>query len=124
MPTRAGVEDSVTEDSVAGDAVAEGEVPRPRGAVEIDDLTEPLQLLRQANRQLERWGSVRRELQDMIKNRLADSEVGTVAGRPVVTWRGTWRSTVSQRQLKERHPGAAVDVTEEKWVRTFLLLDP
>lgn len=123
MPTSAVVEDSVTED-VTGDSVTEGEVPRPAGAVEIDDLTEPLRLLRQANRQLERWGSVRRELQDMIKGRLQDAEVGTVAGRPVVTWRGTWRSTVSQRLLKERHPDAAVDVTEEKWVRTFLVLDP
>jgi hypothetical protein len=114
MPTRAEVEDSVME----------GDIPRPRGAVEIDDLVEPLRLLRQAVRQLERWGSVRQELQDMIKNRLGDSEVGTVAGRPAVTWRGTWRSTMSQRLLKERHPDAAVDVTEEKWVRTFLLLDP
>lgn len=114
MPTSTGVEDSVTE----------GEVPRPTGAVEIDDLAEPLRLLRQANRQMERWGSVRRELQDMIKNRLGNSEVGTMAGRPVVTWRGTWRSSVSQRLLKERHPGAVVDVTEQKWVRTFLLLDP
>ncbi|MGH3760279.1 hypothetical protein [Actinophytocola sp.] len=92
--------------------------------MEIDDLAEPLRLLRQANRQMERWGSVRRELQDIIKGRLQDSEVGTVAGRPVVTWRGTWRSAVSQRLLKERHPEAAGDVTEEKWVRTSLLLDP
>lgn len=119
MPTRAGVEDSVT-----GDSVAEGELPRPRGAVGIDDLVEPLKLLRQANEQVEQWSLIRRELQEAIKNRLADSEVGTIAGEPVVTWRGTWRSTVSQRLVKERHPAIVDDVAERKWVRTFLLLDP
>ncbi|MGH3762948.1 hypothetical protein [Actinophytocola sp.] len=85
-------------------------------------MTEPLELLRQIDQQIEKLGLARRELRDSIKKRLADAEVGTVAGRPVVTWKIAKRVAVSHRLLVERYPEILPEVQDITTVRTFRAL--
>lgn len=113
MPT--GIDDQ-------GSAVAEGDVAGLAGPVALDDMTEPLELLRQIDQQIEKLGLARRELRDSIKKRLADAEVGTVSGRPVVTWKVAKRVAVSHRLLVERYPEILPEVQDITTVRTFRLL--
>lgn len=105
-----------------GSAVAEGDVAGLAGPVALDDMTEPLELLRQIDQQIEKLGLARRELRDSIKKRLADAEVGTVAGRPAVTWKVAKRVGVSHRLLVERYPEILPEVQDITTVRTFRVL--
>lgn len=89
----------------------------------MDDLAESVSLLRQVGTAMEKYTKLRNELQAAIKDRLGDAEVGTLAGRPAVSWKGTWRFAVSQKQLKELYPMIVPDVSELSWVRTFRVLD-
>lgn len=90
----------------------------------LDDLADSVRLLHQVSAELDRFTKMRDDLQAAIKDQLGDAEIGTVDGRPVVTWKGTWRLGVSQSQLKQRYPVIAADVCETSWVRRFRLLDP
>jgi predicted phage-related endonuclease len=95
----------------------------PEGEIPVDELSEHIELLRQVARKIEGLTSLRTELQSKIKNKLGDAETGTVAGRPVVTWKRTLRVAVSQKLLKERFPEIVSDVSDITEVRTFKVLD-
>jgi predicted phage-related endonuclease len=89
----------------------------------LDDLAAKVALLRQTNQKIAKYAKVQAELQHAIKARLGDMEVGTIAGRPVVTWKRTLRVAVSQKLLKQRYPEIASEVCDITEVRTFKVLD-
>ncbi len=95
----------------------------PSGEVALDTLIEHVELLRQVTHKIEGLTELRTELQNKIKNKLADAEVGTIAGHPVVTWKRTLRVAVSQKLLKELHPEIVDEVSDITEVRTFRVLD-
>ncbi|MFT7836945.1 hypothetical protein Q5530_12415 [Saccharothrix sp. BKS2] len=95
----------------------------PAESVELDDLTGHLELLRTIEDQLARLKRLRGDLQNTLKRRLGDIEVGTVNGVPMVTYRATLRIGLSQTLLKERYPQIVRECEEITSVRTFLLVD-
>jgi predicted phage-related endonuclease len=93
------------------------------GGVALDELAEHVDMLRQLTRKIEGLTELRAELQRKIKHKLGDAEIGTLRGRPAVTWKRTLRVAVSQKLVKRLYPeivGEVCDITE---VRTFKVLD-
>lgn len=89
----------------------------------LDDIAETVALLRKTGVKIAKFSKVQAELQRKIKARLADAEIGTIDGRPVVSWKRTLRVAVSQKLLKERYPDIVGDVSDISEVRTFKVLD-
>lgn len=89
----------------------------------LDDLAAKLALLRQTGEKIAKYTKLQADLQRAIKARLGDAEVGTIAGRPVVTWKRTLRVAVSQKLLKEHYPEVVSEVSDIREVRTFKVLD-
>ncbi|MGI8310700.1 hypothetical protein [Saccharopolyspora hattusasensis] len=91
-------------------------------SVAVDALAEYVSLLRQVQSKIENLSRMRSDLQDKIKNALGDAEIGTVAGRPVVSWKRTLRVALSQRLVKALHPEVIPECEEITEVRSFRLL--
>lgn len=91
--------------------------------IELDDLSEHLEILRQVQSRLGQLGELRSDLQRKIKARLGDVEIGTVGGLPAVTWKRTLRVALSQKLLKAQYPEVLHDCEEISEIRTFLLVD-
>lgn len=91
-------------------------------SVALDEFAEYVEMLRQVQRNLDHWGKLRVELQNKIKDELGDAEVGTLRGRPVVSWKRTLRVSLSQKLIKTLHPEVIGDCEEITEVRSFRLL--
>lgn len=89
----------------------------------LDDHDHMVDLLRDVQARLDLYGEMRKKVQNYLKDVLGTAEVGTLAGRPVVTWKSTMRIAVSQKLLKQRHPAIARECEDIIPVRTFKLLD-
>lgn len=50
---------------------------------------------------------------------LGDAEVGTLNGEKVVTWKGSTRTTLDSKALKEAHPALAKEFSKTATVRTL-----
>ncbi|MFE9747584.1 hypothetical protein ACFYOT_22000 [Saccharothrix saharensis] len=92
-------------------------------SIAVDDLASQLDLLRWVEDQLDGLKKFRADVQRAVKLRLGDSEVGTINGVPVVTYRKTLRITLSPRLVRELNPALARRCEEISEVRTFLLMD-
>jgi predicted phage-related endonuclease len=91
-------------------------------AAALDDMTEIVARLRRTNDKIAGLTKLQADLQRTIKARLGEVEIGTIAGRPVVTWKRTLRVAVSQKLLKERYPQIVRNVSDITEVRTFKVL--
>lgn len=58
-------------------------------------------------------------LKNIVKLALGAAEVGTVDGRPVVSWRGGSRERVDLKALKRDAPGLVEQYVERQTIRTF-----
>ncbi|CRK55461.1 hypothetical protein [Alloactinosynnema sp. L-07] len=92
-------------------------------AVALDAIAEQIALLRKTGEKIAKFTKIQSELQRAVKARLGAVEVGTIDGRPVVTWKTTLRVAVSQKILKERYPDLVGEVSDITEVRTFKVLD-
>jgi predicted phage-related endonuclease len=97
--------------------------PADKGSVELAGMSHVIAALRECKDQLAHFTKLRRDLESMIKVRLAGAEIGTLADVPVVTYRTTLRVSVSQRELKSRYPAIALECQDITEVTTFKLLD-
>ncbi|WNV86596.1 hypothetical protein [Umezawaea sp. Da 62-37] len=89
----------------------------------LDDHDHMVILLRDVQARLDLYGKMRKDVQNYLKDVLGDAEVGTLAGRPAVTWKSTLRIAVSQKLLKQRYPAIARECEDITSVHTFKLLD-
>ncbi|WP_285641703.1 hypothetical protein [Lentzea sp. NBRC 102530] len=88
----------------------------------LDELAAELVLLRQVDEQLSKLKSLRTKLQGKVKAALGKTEVGTVAGVPVVSYKHVTSIALDQSILKKNFPDVAeqcLDITE---TRRFVLL--
>ncbi|ONI87343.1 hypothetical protein ALI22I_23260 [Saccharothrix sp. ALI-22-I] len=92
-------------------------------SIAVDDLAAQLDLLRWVEDQLDGLKKFRADVQRAVKLRLGDTEVGTVNGVPVVSYRKSLRITLSPRLVREADPELARRCEEISEIRTFLLLD-
>lgn len=92
-------------------------------SIAVDDLAAQLDLLRWVEDQLDGLKKFRADVQRTVKLRLGDTEVGTVNGVPVVSYRKALRITLSPRLVRAADPELARRCEEISEVRTFLLLD-
>jgi predicted phage-related endonuclease len=79
--------------------------------------------LREVKKLEAHYKDVRTTIEGMLKAAMGDAEVALVDGEPVLTYRTTLRTSVTQKLLKERYPIAAIMCSETKPVRTFVVLD-
>lgn len=91
--------------------------------VALDDVEPIVVFLRQMKAQQDYFAKRRKEAEVEIKERLGDAETGTIAGRPVVTYRTTERIAVSHKLLVQQYPAIALECQDINEVRTFKLLD-
>jgi predicted phage-related endonuclease len=91
--------------------------------VQLDSLADTVTALRRVRARLDKLDQERTTLERTIKAALGESEKGTVAGVPVVTWSRVKRSSVSISLLKQRHPDVAEECIVVQEVRTFKI-DP
>jgi hypothetical protein len=92
-------------------------------SIAVDDLSAQLDLLRWVEDQLDGLKKFRADVQRAVKLRLGDTEIGTVNGVPVVSYRKALRITLSPRLVRESDPDLARRCEEISEVRTFLLMD-
>jgi putative phage-type endonuclease len=95
---------------------------RPLEVVELDgqpELVEAVNLLFQ----LTTSDRVKKQEVDRLKNvlklALGHAEVGTIEGRPVVSWKGSMRESIDTRALRREAPGIAEQFTRQSITRTF-----
>lgn len=91
--------------------------------VALDEVAPIVDLLKQVRAKQDKLSSVRTVLENALKDVMGPAEVGTLAERPVVTWKRTHRIVVVQSVLKERYPAAAMDCQDVIKVRPFRVLD-
>jgi predicted phage-related endonuclease len=91
--------------------------------VALDEVAPIVDLLRQVKAKQDKLSAVRTSLERALKDVMGRAQVGTLAGRPAVTWKTSLRITVVQSQLKERYPQVALDCQDITEVRTFKVLD-
>lgn len=91
--------------------------------VALDDLAPIVEFLRQMKAQQEFFAKRRKEAETEIKEKLGEAEVGTIGGRPVVTYKMSDRIAVSHKDLVRRFPEIALECQDIKPVRTFRLVD-
>lgn len=82
-----------------------------------------LATLRQVKKTQAYYGGVVAEIEKAFKAAMGDAEVALVDGEPVLTYRTTLRTALSQKKLKADHPVTALMCMVSKPVRTFQLLD-
>lgn len=82
-----------------------------------------LATLRQVKKIQAYYGSVVAEIEKAFKAAMGDAEVALVDGEPVLTYRTTLRTALSQKKLKADYPVTALMCMVSKPVRTFQLLD-
>ena len=58
-------------------------------------------------------------LKNVLKLALGHAEVGTIDGRPVVSWKGAPRDSIDTKALRRDAPGIAEQFTRSSVVRTF-----
>lgn len=82
-----------------------------------------LATLRQLKKIQAYYGSAASDIEKAFKAAMGDAEVALVDGEPVLTYRTTLRTALSQKKLKEVYPVTALMCMVSKPVRTFQLLD-
>lgn len=87
--------------------------------VDLTDLTGHIQTLQDIKAKQAELTELREQLEQTIKDRLGDAEIGTVDGITVVTWKHTKRTALSQRLLKKLHPKVAAECMETNEIRRF-----
>lgn len=65
----------------------------------------------------------RGELERMVKDALGAAEIGTVGGKPVVSYVESIRTSVSATMIKKKYPEIASECSVLTAVRTFKILD-
>lgn len=98
---------------------------RPLEVVELDGQPELVasvnQLLQLTVDNQARKAEVDR-LKNILKLALGHAEVGTIEGKPVVSWKGSNRDSIDTRALRRDAPGIAEQFTRQSTVRTFRVL--
>jgi putative phage-type endonuclease len=109
--------DSTTE--IIGVRYAES---RPLETVELDSqpaLVEAVDMLKELLSNARGRKEEIERLKNVLKLALGEAELGTIEGRPVVSWKGAPRESINVRALKQDAPGIAEKFTRVKTVRTF-----
>ncbi|SES49133.1 hypothetical protein SAMN04487818_12440 [Actinokineospora terrae] len=92
------------------------------GSVVLDDLEIVLEYLRRVKQRQRYYTELRESLELVIKDRLGETEVGTLRGVPVATFKKSLRISVSIARLRALHPDVAKACEDIAEVRTFVLL--
>lgn len=82
-----------------------------------------VQNYRKAQEAIEQWTKIRTKARDEIEKALGDAETGTVRGTPVVNWRRSKRTALSQKLLTQLYPEVKAECMETTETRTFTLVE-
>ncbi|WP_018348202.1 hypothetical protein [Longispora albida] len=77
--------------------------------VALDDLAGTIDAYRRFRAEADRWTSAAAELRRVIEARLADADVGTIAGRPVVRHTSYTERRVDMQKLRLLSPANLVE---------------
>ncbi|WET76874.1 hypothetical protein P3102_22485 [Amycolatopsis sp. QT-25] len=94
----------------------------PGKAVELTGLSAVIDALTEAKERVKFYEQLCDDLEAPVKARMGDAEIGLIDGEPVVSYKSTVRSGLSQKLLKERFPLIALACTSNGVVSTFRLL--
>ena len=96
--------------------------PDPDKTVKLDKIDEMAGTLSRRDalsEQIKSLQGTRDDLDATIMAALGDAEVGTIGGKPVVTWKGSERHTLDQKAFKAAHPALAAEFERTTQVRTL-----
>jgi hypothetical protein len=96
--------------------------PAPK-IVELTGLDAVMDALRVAAAEKRRATQLYDDLAGIIKARLGTAEIGTLHGKPVVSYAQTERIILRDKLIRELHPDVARECEDIIPVRTFRLLD-
>jgi putative phage-type endonuclease len=83
------------------------------------DVAQLIEERAQAKALVDQYEAMVREAESKIMTALGQAEVGTIAGKSVVTWKSQSRSSVDAKALKEAHPEIAKQFMKESSFRVL-----
>ena len=83
------------------------------------DVAQLIEERAQAKALVDQYEEMVREAESKIMTALGQAEVGTIAGKSVVTWKSQSRSSVDAKALKEAHPEIAKQFMKESSFRVL-----
>jgi len=79
---------------------------------ELDELAGVIANWRAAKTKAAEWKTAADELSAVIVTALGDAEIGTVDGKPIVSYKRFKKTALSQKLLKQLHPDVFAECTE------------
>jgi hypothetical protein len=119
----AGVADNPTQ-TIAGHPIGDVTVltDDQLSVAPLDELGPLLERLRALEDQIRIWQAEATDIKAALQERLGTAEVGTVGGKPQVTWKHHLRSALDTTLLKQQRPDLYAAFLRTTTVRRFVIL--
>lgn len=72
--------------------------------IELDQLKAMVDLYREAQARIKEWEEIAKKARTSIEERMGESEVGTIDGKPAIRWVYINSTRLDQTLLKGQHP--------------------
>jgi predicted phage-related endonuclease len=89
---------------------------------ELDDVKDSVDIMRACNERIAGLKALAEQHRAVIEERMGSEEIGTVDGKPVVTWKIYKQNRLNQAFLKLSHPDIAESCRETTITRRMEIL--